>query len=359
MDYAPSAGLPADDHGSMLDAVCANWDDDTARLAYADWLQENGKTRGHSELEELVRVGVALRAIKSGSSAAPGALGLQGLRVRQKELANKLYGWARWRTTPETAAVPTDRGFMRLPDAHGAGCMYYTFVPGAEYFRTDDPHLTAGVPIVLGRAQRTLPSGRWGSVRVDHDTQFPPDDRAAGMVRRWVFGRNAGDAAKGLCDLLDAGMTCHAEEVHFGEFAPGLLGCRLIQALADSPNAHKVRRISFHTTSAVNNALQTGVVLDLLDSNLSPSAKQSLLSSASLWSAVMMAVGEAIRNDPKKTETLRLAMKKAPASRRDVFWGQDGGRRLTETAARMVRSDKDLFSKLFPPKTAITHGDGV
>jgi uncharacterized protein (TIGR02996 family) len=54
-----------DDGLSLLAGICASPDDDTARLVYADWLQENGQ----AERAEFVRVQVGLSQVEAARAA--------------------------------------------------------------------------------------------------------------------------------------------------------------------------------------------------------------------------------------------------------------------------------------------------
>ena len=61
------------DERSLYSAILADPDDDTVRLAYADWLDENGQ----SERAEFIRVQIELARLGSVDIHLPAILGEQ------------------------------------------------------------------------------------------------------------------------------------------------------------------------------------------------------------------------------------------------------------------------------------------
>jgi uncharacterized protein (TIGR02996 family) len=113
--------VPPPGHEPFLSAICADPADDTARLVYADWLQENGEP----ERAEFIRVQVE-RARLRASGEDPEALRARDLELRaghgvkwQHELP-RLSGvsWQRfWRGFVSGATVGTWRNYDRHADA--------------------------------------------------------------------------------------------------------------------------------------------------------------------------------------------------------------------------------------------------
>ncbi|MDB5312451.1 MAG: hypothetical protein JWO38_6653 [Gemmataceae bacterium] len=86
--------MPPPGYEPFLAAICANPDDDTPRLVYADWLDETGDP----DRAELIRLEVRLAA------GAPGRADRESLKQRQRELIQR--NRDRW-----LAELPRARGF--------------------------------------------------------------------------------------------------------------------------------------------------------------------------------------------------------------------------------------------------------
>src|SRR4051812_10854275 len=99
------------EHEAFLRAIFDAPDDDTPRLVYADFLQENGGP----ERAELIRVQCRLAALRQRGEEADGA----ELRARERELLTNLHPeleLIRW-APEERARVGCDRGFLFEPAA--------------------------------------------------------------------------------------------------------------------------------------------------------------------------------------------------------------------------------------------------
>ncbi|HVL10941.1 MAG TPA: TIGR02996 domain-containing protein [Gemmata sp.] len=115
------------DGDALLAAILANPDDDTPRLVYADWLQENGRP----EWAEYLRLGVEAPRLKKGKKRSQ-------LESRIEELRGRLDGG--WLALLATLGVPfRERQFSFEPGRHpfieriGARGSLFTF---ESQFRT-------------------------------------------------------------------------------------------------------------------------------------------------------------------------------------------------------------------------------
>lgn len=99
------------EHEAFLRAIFDAPDDDTPRLVYADFLQEQGEP----ERADLIRVQCEIAALRRRSEEGDGA----DLRRRERELLDKLHPELELisRTPEERARVGCDRGFLFEPVA--------------------------------------------------------------------------------------------------------------------------------------------------------------------------------------------------------------------------------------------------
>lgn len=99
------------EHEAFLRAIFDAPDDDTPRLVYADFLEENGEP----VRAEFIRVQCRLAALPAG----PESPEVHDLRQRERELLESLHpelGLIRW-TPEEWARIKVDRGFVTQPTA--------------------------------------------------------------------------------------------------------------------------------------------------------------------------------------------------------------------------------------------------
>src|SRR5262245_11077458 len=88
-----------DMHAGFMDDICANPDDDTPRLVYADWLEQNG----HTERAEFIRMQIAAYRLPKGDPTR------RGMEERASELLSRNRG--KWFEEPAWTRCEYERGF--------------------------------------------------------------------------------------------------------------------------------------------------------------------------------------------------------------------------------------------------------
>jgi uncharacterized protein (TIGR02996 family) len=118
---------------AFLKAICENPDDDTPRLVFADWLQENGNEHDRARAE-FIRLQVQFAALLRG--AAPGAE-----EVRKQERAI----WAEHKETFR-AELPEIGGVAWFPEFHRGFVERCTISSDSQFLQQADAIFTQ-VPI--------------------------------------------------------------------------------------------------------------------------------------------------------------------------------------------------------------------
>jgi uncharacterized protein (TIGR02996 family) len=118
---------------ALLRAVCENPDDDTPRLVYADWLQENGE----EARAEFIRVQVTMARTKD--SAQEDWPNWQQLCAREQELL-LAHDEDWWRELPDAPGYRLGRLFTR-------GFVDVVFVTEWEPFARDIDTILAAAPV--------------------------------------------------------------------------------------------------------------------------------------------------------------------------------------------------------------------
>src|SRR5690349_19107223 len=116
-----------DEQAALLAAIVANPDDDTARLVYADWLQEHGD----EEQAQFIRASIQIEWLEDHEDDAR-----EKLARRIDGQANRNGGHWLEKLGVRPASSVYDRGMT-------AGVIYNTF----ESFREDAPTLFARIPV--------------------------------------------------------------------------------------------------------------------------------------------------------------------------------------------------------------------
>jgi uncharacterized protein (TIGR02996 family) len=161
---------------ALLKAVIAEPDDDSPRLIYADWLEENGQ----EERAEFIRVQVALWKANAGGRACGELRARSAALLREHDIA-----WARpfhWAATHWTY----DRGFIR-----DASCELPRFVTHAEALFRHAPlqglhlrHVRGACRVGAALARRA--SHRSGRAQLRHParpvTASLPDGTPSGLL---------------------------------------------------------------------------------------------------------------------------------------------------------------------------------
>ena len=158
---------------ALLRAVCENPDDDTPRLVYADWLQENGE----EERAEFIRVQVLMARTKA--RADEDWPSWQRLCAREQELL-QAHDEDWWRELPDAPGYRLGRLFNR-------GFIEVLFVTDWAAFLRDVEVIFRSAPIWVCQIEGPLPItspetlnclSRFRSLGLSHATLSDADLRA-------------------------------------------------------------------------------------------------------------------------------------------------------------------------------------
>lgn len=196
-----------DEETAFLAAICANPADDTARLVYADWLQEQGQ----EERAEFIRVQVAIArtsaedqcaqcyATAEGVQKTNGpcrcAKALRSLRRRSRELL--AFDWCPVTIPRTTPRIRTETCDIELLDGDGLraafrfrrGFVDRCWLPAADWLAHGDA-IVAAHPVTAVRltSRPIVAGGAYGSYWLPHDPERKafPVTQVHAICRDWT-----------------------------------------------------------------------------------------------------------------------------------------------------------------------------